>query len=146
MPTAKSIKSTTMLLRQYRQGVLQARDELVTRYLPVMQRWARGRLPAYGRDLGRSGQWGPAIEIRDRGHRDAVERFGPDHMITVIVAEYLAEVLWLTGDHAGAMPLLEHVAAIHLKRLGADSPKTVAAQAFLAEVRSEHATDPAINP
>ena len=51
MATANQIKSTTMLLRQYREGESQARDELVTRYLPVMQRWARGRLPSYGRDL-----------------------------------------------------------------------------------------------
>ena len=45
------LQSTTMLLRRYRDGEASARDELTERYLPVMQRWARGRLPQYGRDL-----------------------------------------------------------------------------------------------
>ncbi len=45
------LQSTTRLLHRYRDGELSARDELVERYLPLLQRWARGRLPKHGRDL-----------------------------------------------------------------------------------------------
>jgi RNA polymerase sigma factor (sigma-70 family) len=45
------LASTQTLLFQYREGDARARDTLLERYLPVLQRWARGRLPARGRDL-----------------------------------------------------------------------------------------------
>lgn len=44
-------QSTVELLRAYRAGSDQARDRLVERCLPLLQRWARGRLPSYGRSL-----------------------------------------------------------------------------------------------
>lgn len=42
---------TASLLRQCRNGEPGARDALVQRFLPKMQRWARGRLPQFARDL-----------------------------------------------------------------------------------------------
>lgn len=45
-------ESTATLLEHVRAGVPDARDRLVRRYLPALQRWARGRLPARARDLG----------------------------------------------------------------------------------------------
>ncbi|MEM7704548.1 MAG: sigma-70 family RNA polymerase sigma factor [Pseudomonadota bacterium] len=45
------LKSTTNLLRQIREGDVQARNEIIERYLPLLHRWARGRLPASARDL-----------------------------------------------------------------------------------------------
>lgn len=74
MATANKIKSTTMLLRQYRQGEAQARDELVTRYLPVMQRWARGRLPSYGRDLADTDD---LVQVTFMRAINNLERFDP---------------------------------------------------------------------
>lgn len=44
-------KSTVELLRAFRAGDDRARDRLIERCLPLLQRWARGRLPAYGRSL-----------------------------------------------------------------------------------------------
>ena len=44
-------ESTASLLERVRAGAPEARDRLVRRYLPSLQRWARGRLPARARDL-----------------------------------------------------------------------------------------------
>lgn len=46
-----ALESTSHLLSQYRDGDLKARDELIERYLPMLTRWGRGRLPVFGRDL-----------------------------------------------------------------------------------------------
>ncbi len=43
--------ATTQLLARYRDGEQAAADDLFRRYMPKLRRWARGRLPAYGRDL-----------------------------------------------------------------------------------------------
>lgn len=47
----QDLQSTVELLRAYRAGDDQARDRLIERCLPLLQRWARGRLPRYGRSL-----------------------------------------------------------------------------------------------
>jgi len=43
--------SSLVLLSRMQQGELAARDELVRRYWPRLERWARGRLPDAARDL-----------------------------------------------------------------------------------------------
>jgi RNA polymerase sigma factor (sigma-70 family) len=43
--------STLTLLTRAREGDRSALDELFSRYLPSLQRWARGRLPVWARDL-----------------------------------------------------------------------------------------------
>jgi RNA polymerase sigma factor (sigma-70 family) len=43
-------ESTATLLVQAREGSDEARDRLVRRYLPILRRWARGRLPGYARE------------------------------------------------------------------------------------------------
>lgn len=45
------MESTVDLLARYRSGDATARDRLVARYLPVLRRWAHGRLPQYAREL-----------------------------------------------------------------------------------------------
>jgi len=42
---------TIEIVRRLRLGDATAREELVRRYLPVLQRWARGRLPDAARDV-----------------------------------------------------------------------------------------------
>lgn len=44
-------ESTAALLSQVRGGDAAARERLVGRYLPLLRRWARGRLPTRARDL-----------------------------------------------------------------------------------------------
>lgn len=43
--------SSVQLLQRSRAGDRQAREQLFDRYMPVLRRWARGRLPAWARDL-----------------------------------------------------------------------------------------------
>jgi len=44
-------QSTIDLISAYRAGDISARDRLITNCLPILQRWARGRLPRHGRSL-----------------------------------------------------------------------------------------------
>ena len=44
-------ESTATLLSLLRQGDASARERLMARYLPMLRRWAHGRLPARARDL-----------------------------------------------------------------------------------------------
>ena len=48
---AQHLLSTTQLLTRYRDGEGAAAEGLFARYLPVLRRWARGRLPRQVRDL-----------------------------------------------------------------------------------------------
>ncbi|MEN1727054.1 MAG: sigma-70 family RNA polymerase sigma factor [Pseudomonadota bacterium] len=45
------LESTATLLNRVAEGQDAARDELCRRFLPLLTRWAHGRLPAYARDL-----------------------------------------------------------------------------------------------
>ena len=45
------LESTATLIRLLQDGDAQAQERLVERCLPLLRRWARGRLPSYGRDL-----------------------------------------------------------------------------------------------
>jgi RNA polymerase sigma factor (sigma-70 family) len=47
--------SSVVLLSRMRDGSDAARDEIVRRYWPRLERWARGRLPAAARDLYETG-------------------------------------------------------------------------------------------
>jgi RNA polymerase sigma-70 factor (ECF subfamily) len=47
---AQRHESTATLLVQAREGDAAARERLIGRYLPILRRWARGRLPGYARD------------------------------------------------------------------------------------------------
>lgn len=48
-PSQNPLHSTAILLAEARGGSEEARDALLKRYLPVLQRWAHGRLPGYAR-------------------------------------------------------------------------------------------------
>ncbi|MBL0162110.1 MAG: sigma-70 family RNA polymerase sigma factor [Xanthomonadales bacterium] len=51
MTDSVSTESTATLLSLLRQGDDSARERLLARYLPLLRRWAHGRLPARARDL-----------------------------------------------------------------------------------------------
>ena len=48
---AEPLESTATLVRRVQGGEERAREELVSRCLPALKKWAHGRLPFYGRDL-----------------------------------------------------------------------------------------------
>ena len=45
------LETTVALLARYRAGDERARDRLMARYLPLLRRWAHGRLPSSARQL-----------------------------------------------------------------------------------------------
>jgi RNA polymerase sigma-70 factor (ECF subfamily) len=47
----QELESTSLLLERLRRGESVARDLLLARYLPVLRRWAHGRLPPHARGL-----------------------------------------------------------------------------------------------
>lgn len=49
MSDSESLESTATLLQRARLGEDGARDRLFSRYLPILRRWAHGRLPGYAR-------------------------------------------------------------------------------------------------
>src|SRR5690242_20397228 len=51
MTAEPSWDSTLTLLHRAKAGDGEALNDLFARYLPVLQRWARGRLPQWARDL-----------------------------------------------------------------------------------------------
>jgi len=46
-----NLESTIRLLDRAKLGDAQAVEDLFARFLPILRRWARGRLPAYARDI-----------------------------------------------------------------------------------------------
>lgn len=51
LPTAQQLDSTASLLERVAGGSTEAREALVRRFLPLLKRWAHGRLPQRARDL-----------------------------------------------------------------------------------------------
>ena len=67
-------ESTATLLCQVRGGDAAARDRLMARYLPLLQRWARGRLPRRARDLNDTNDM---VQMTLMAALRNVERFEP---------------------------------------------------------------------
>jgi RNA polymerase sigma-70 factor (ECF subfamily) len=69
-------QSTTVLLHRTRDGDTDAREELVRRFLPRLQRWAHGRLPQNARDLADTDDLVQVSLVRALEH---VKEFEPRH-------------------------------------------------------------------
>ena len=71
---APGLESTAMLFAQVREGDSQARERLFTKYLPLLRRWAHGRLPQYARDLADTDDLVQVSLLRALNH---IEEFEP---------------------------------------------------------------------
>jgi RNA polymerase sigma-70 factor (ECF subfamily) len=67
------IAATAELLRQVRDGDLEGGGRLIGRYVPVLQRWARGRLPAGARNLAETDDLVQITLIRAMNRVEAFE-------------------------------------------------------------------------
>jgi RNA polymerase sigma-70 factor (ECF subfamily) len=67
-------ETTATLLDLVRGGDVAARERLVARYLPLLRRWARGRLPARARDLNDTND---LVQITLLSALNGIERFRP---------------------------------------------------------------------
>lgn len=69
-------ESTATLLQHVRSGDHAARERLVARYLPMLRRWARGRLPLRARDLNDTQD---IVQIALVSALQQLDRFEPKH-------------------------------------------------------------------
>ncbi len=72
-----SLHSTTQLLERFQAGHESARDILLERYLPILTRWAHGRLPGYSRDLSETDDLVQITFLRALNHLEDFETSRP---------------------------------------------------------------------
>ena len=86
-----TLESTATLVRQLRDGDDRARERLFGRCLPLLQRWARGRLPHYGRDLAETDDLVQVTLMRALNNLDRFEARRPGGFLA-----YLRQILMNT--------------------------------------------------
>ena len=82
------LETTQDLLGRIRDGEADARDRLVQRFLPVLRRWARGRLPFHSRGLVETDDIVQDALLRALGNIDSFEPTRPGSFLA-----YLHQIL-----------------------------------------------------
>lgn len=75
-PGSAPTESTLDLVARVQQGDATARERLFERCLPPLRRWARGRLPAYARDLAETSD---VVQDAAINTLNNLARFKPEH-------------------------------------------------------------------
>ena len=70
------LEATAALLAQSRDGDEDARDQLFRRFLPILHRWAHGRLPRYARDFAETADLVQVTLLRALNNLDTFESRG----------------------------------------------------------------------
>jgi RNA polymerase sigma factor (sigma-70 family) len=76
MGASNSLESTATLLSRVRAGDPAARERLCGEYLPILMRWAHGRLPLAARDLAETAD---LVQVTLIKALSAIDRFEPRH-------------------------------------------------------------------
>ena len=106
------LESTAAILNQIRQGDTTARDRLVSRFLPALQRWARGRLPARARDLADTDD---LVQVTLLRALDRVMDFEPQRTgaffayLRRILQNQILDHIRRVNRRPGQMPLMENL-------------------------------------
>jgi RNA polymerase sigma-70 factor (ECF subfamily) len=79
-----STEPTEQLLRRIRSGDPAARQLLYDRYLPLLRRWAHGRLPAYARDINDTDDLVQISLLRALEHLQEFEVRGPGSFLAYL--------------------------------------------------------------
>jgi RNA polymerase sigma factor (sigma-70 family) len=87
-----SVEPTEMLLRRIRTGDAQARQSLYNRCLPLLLRWAHGRLPHYARTASDTEDLVQTTLMRALKHLDAFESSGSGAFLAYLRQILLNEV------------------------------------------------------
>jgi RNA polymerase sigma-70 factor, ECF subfamily len=106
-PTTQS-ESSVALLERGRAGDAQALDILFARYLPVLTRWAAGRLPAWARDLSDTRDLVQDALIGSLKHLNRIEVRGPGALAAYVRAAILNRVR-MEMRRAGRRPQHEEI-------------------------------------
>jgi RNA polymerase sigma factor (sigma-70 family) len=72
-PAPTDLESTAFLLDQVRRGDARARERLAARFLPLLRRWAHGRLPGHARSLADTDDLVQVSLLRALDHVDGFE-------------------------------------------------------------------------
>jgi RNA polymerase sigma factor (sigma-70 family) len=112
-PHAGAVATTADLLQRARIGDAEAVNELFGRYLPSLRRWARGRLPAWTRDL-----------------RDT------DDIVQETLVQTLKHINAFEPRHEGALQAYLRQALVNRVR---DEVRRVGRHGVGAEIQDEHA-------
>lgn len=93
-PTSGSevYEPTVVLIRRIRAGDAVAREDLVRRFLPILRRWAHGRLPAQLRDLNETDDLVQVTLVRALGHLDKFDDAGPGAFLAYLRQALLNQV------------------------------------------------------
>ncbi len=96
MNTSDSLETTQDLVARIRQGDNRARDRLIGRYMPILTRWAHGRLPPQARDLNETADLVQVTLVRALGNLPAFNVHGQGaffgflrHVLTNLVRDEL---------------------------------------------------------
>ena len=90
--SAALTESTITLLRRIRSGDANARGRLLQRYLPLLRRWAHGRMPAYARELDDTDDLVQITLLRSLKHLDQFEAERPGAFLAYLRQTLLNEI------------------------------------------------------
>jgi RNA polymerase sigma-70 factor (ECF subfamily) len=91
-PANAHIEPTVELIRRVRAGDGDARERLLRRFLPLLRRWAHGRLPAQMRDLNETDDLVQVTLMRALGHLDKFDAAGPGAFLAYLRQALLNQV------------------------------------------------------
>jgi len=93
-PTISSVpvEPTVSLIRRIRTGDAGARDMLLRRFLPLLQRWAHGRLPRQMRDLNETDDLVQVTLVKALARLDQFESAGPGAFLAYLRQALLNQV------------------------------------------------------
>ncbi|MEO5624497.1 MAG: sigma-70 family RNA polymerase sigma factor [Dokdonella sp.] len=83
---------TMTLIRRIRRGDASAREQLVRRFLPLLRRWAHGRLPQQMRDLNETDDLVQATLFKAMTRLDQFESDGPGAFLAYLRQALLNQV------------------------------------------------------
>ena len=89
---AEVYEPTVVLIRRIRAGDAAAREDLVRRFLPILRRWAHGRLPARLRDLNETDDLVQVTLVRALGHLDKFDDAGSGAFLAYLRQALLNQV------------------------------------------------------
>jgi RNA polymerase sigma factor (sigma-70 family) len=131
-PTPASLESTARLLVRIRQGDDAARDRLLGRYKPILERWMEGKIPAACRNLLDTSDLVQMSLIRSL---KALKSFEPKHEGAFLA--YLRRIsMNLIRDEMRRIKHLPEVVSLHSDIL-ADGPSPLEA-AIGSELRQDY--------
>jgi len=87
-----TVESTVALIRRIRAGEAGARERLLRRFLPLLQRWAHGRLPRHVRDMQETDDLVQVTLVKALGQLDHFESAGPGAFLAYLRQALLNQV------------------------------------------------------